>query len=186
MPKKVSGATISKMEDLEKRGVPRRTIAKKLGVSEHTIRKALGKYTGEYVPLRVEIVSENWLTTKQALEVTGYKSHATIRTAAQQLGWDVRVDEKNGLKMYRKRDVYALAGSRRVRFGHSVLAGKTSGIVKWADSLVRWPSEDEIARMVTDGYGVKNIVSILENREERHKGGKWVNGIWVYPQEEES
>jgi len=37
-------------------------------------------------------------------------------------------------------------------------------LTRWADSLMKWPSAEEIEEKTCPGYGVKDIVSILDTR----------------------
>jgi len=106
----------------------------------------------------------------------GNISHDSFYSAVARHKWESKkgFTGVNPCKLWRREDIqaYAVARKRRSdnRYRHDAPATLASGvreIVKWADSLKRWPTDEEIEAQVCIGYNAKTIELIIDARVDR-------------------
>jgi len=121
------------------------------------------------------------VSTNEAADIMGCVK-STVYRRASLLGWKPHVKvsrDTGGPKnfMFCKSDVDAfVAGNNHLtavqlpakgNFGHEV-----RDLVKWADSLDEWPSDEEIESRVSERFKVRDIEGIIDERVFRFRDPK--------------
>jgi len=122
-----------------------------------------------------------WITAMEAKKILGIPRVA-VRRAIEVLEWPTRKEFVDGRiqVLVRMEDVngyehHPLRVAGDIVIEREAETNTVRKLVAWADGLSTWPSYDEIAARVTNTYRYKDIVSVLENRTHRTKGGyRWI------------
>ena len=118
----------------------------------------------------------DWVTAKEARALCGNMSRSSFDSAVARQGWEGKwgkTIDAHPCKMWPLKDIRAYATERQRRsdnrYRHDAPATLASGVrdlVKWADSLTKWPADEEIEAQVCPGYNAKTIRLILDTRGE--------------------
>ena len=122
-------------------------------------------------------MKSEWITTAQAAKILGLTT-GTIRRRASAEEWPIgrrkREPPSSGpdLWIYRRSDVEAYADERAHGRVEKRMARLNCGedvrkLVKWANGLMKWPTEKQILKRVTDVFRVPDIELVIEARYYR-------------------
>jgi len=118
---------------------------------------------------------DNWVSVKEAAEIMNC-APATIFDHAKRQGWRtklVRSGSGRHGRFYLRKDVEASPPSKRAARRDRQTASmeekrrRIRSLVKWANGLKAWPSDEEIDARTCPEYTRKAVVGILDTRVER-------------------
>ena len=129
-----------------------------------------------------------WVTTKEAAKIIGCGAQS-VTVIARREGWEVKLVQRTKepfgppYQTFRRTAAKKYAKKKADRKLRSYNKTKKTSIivelVKWADSLIVWPTYEEIMAHTSQRFTYWGIVSILENRSEREKGDDGKPYKWV-------
>ena len=99
---------------------------------------------------------------------------STVRMAADNRGWVSTYEGKTKKRTFLRSDIEALAAERKenytpIKYDRQNKADETREHVEWADSLTKWPSDEEFEARVSDVYRRKDLEGLLDTRVFRFK-----------------
>ena len=116
------------------------------------------------------------VTAKEARAMCGNMSRSSFDSAVARQGWEGKrgIVDKHRCKLWRREDIEAYAAERQSRSDNrqaytaqAAMKNGVRGLVAWADSLTRWPTDEEIEAQICRGWNFKDIVAVLELRPHR-------------------
>ena len=123
-------------------------------------------------------IGTDWITGKQAAEI--HDCHAgTWRNAAAKRGFTIKSTRRLGRVtfLYLRSEVEDAIGTVRARTKAKMIVKNGCGdtiraLVKWADSLSEWPTDEEIEAHTTMIYRAKDVRGVIDERIFRLKDPK--------------
>ena len=109
----------------------------------------------------------SWVSTAEAAKILGVNK-TSIMNHARRMGMETQNRRGTGgfVTYFREEDLCKLD----IRCGYNSHLGRATeirtaiGLTEWADSLKKWPSDDEIHRRTTEVYRYRDVVGVLETR----------------------
>ena len=113
---------------------------------------------------------EDHVTIIEATQILDM-TKSTVCMAANNRGWTSEMVGKgrNKKRMFLRSDIEDLAADRKenyrpIKFDRPNKAEEVRGHVEWADSLTKWPSDEEMEARTSEVYRQKDLESVLETR----------------------
>jgi len=124
-----------------------------------------------------------WMTGKQAAEMND--CHAgTWRNAAAEREFTIKKTRHLGRVtfLYLRSEVEAAIGTVRTRTKAKMIVKNGDGgsvryLVKWADGLTEWPSDEEIEVRTTMIYRAIDIKGVIDERVYRKVDGEYLSAL---------